>query len=261
MRVDLSILKPIIKNTNKLSKLKVKGVNLSTIIIILVFLFGIIFITNNHKLENMEQRNESTRQENMNKPILGDICPNILVRKGKELHLLNTKKAKIPGVNPIKFDNLEEYVEFLDYQKKMGVKCPVLYYQETYDTQNNKGFRVLDDPLEPNSGLSSNLEVPQIPPLQNAEPKKLLTDANIDNNHAFNQHQFSGFDEKDQYIGSRTDLDAITGDESDGKSTNPMAKNWGGHKFTHDAIQEGKFEGRIRKAGTQNFVPKFTDEY
>ena len=37
-------------------------------------------------------------------------CPNVLIQKGKELHLMYTNKAKIPGVNPVKFDNLEDYV-------------------------------------------------------------------------------------------------------------------------------------------------------
>ena len=30
-------------------------------------------------------------------------CPNLLIQKGSELHLLNSKTAKIPGINPIKF--------------------------------------------------------------------------------------------------------------------------------------------------------------
>ena len=43
-------------------------------------------------------------------------CPDLLIQQGTELHLLNTKKARIPGVNPVKFDNLEEYIEYLDWQ-------------------------------------------------------------------------------------------------------------------------------------------------
>ena len=62
---------------------------------------------------------------------LNDKCPNLLIKKGKELHLVNTKKAMIPGVNPIKFDNLEEYAEFVKYQKYMNINCPILYYEET----------------------------------------------------------------------------------------------------------------------------------
>ena len=36
-------------------------------------------------------------------------CPNILIQKGKEIYLYNSELAEVPGVNPMKFDNLEEY--------------------------------------------------------------------------------------------------------------------------------------------------------
>jgi len=28
-------------------------------------------------------------------------CPNMLVRKGEKLHLINTRTSRVPGVNPI----------------------------------------------------------------------------------------------------------------------------------------------------------------
>ena len=43
-------------------------------------------------------------------------CPDILIQKGSKIYLYNSKKAKIPGVNPIEFDNLEDYVQYLDWQ-------------------------------------------------------------------------------------------------------------------------------------------------
>ena len=32
--------------------------------------------------------------------------------------------------------------------QKVGIKCPILYYEETYNTQNQKGLRLLDDPFK-----------------------------------------------------------------------------------------------------------------
>ena len=61
-------------------------------------------------------------------------CPNMLVQIDKNYFLYNSNLAKIPGVNPIRFNNLEEYVEFLDWQKSQGINCPVLYLQKTYDS-------------------------------------------------------------------------------------------------------------------------------
>lgn len=143
-----------------------------------------------------------------------DKCPNLLVRKGNEIHLVNTKKAMIPGKNPIRFKNLEEYVEFTEWQKSVGIKCPVLYYQQTYDAQNKKGYRILQDPEEPNAGLPSNVAPP---PIQTRVPQALLTDSNRDD-PPYNQNQYSGFDPDDQYIGLQTPLDNI-------KNDNPLNPN------------------------------------
>ena len=53
-------------------------------------------------------------------------CPNVLIKKDSKYILKNNRKADIPGVNPIEFDNLEEYVEFIEWQRSQGIRCPVL---------------------------------------------------------------------------------------------------------------------------------------
>ena len=58
-----------------------------------------------------------------------DRCPNLLVKRGKYIYLLNKRKAIIPGVNPIRFDNLEQYAEYLQWQRRVGIKCPVLFFE------------------------------------------------------------------------------------------------------------------------------------
>ena len=75
-------------------------------------------------------------------------CPNLLIQKGKKIYLKNTQKAEVPGVNPIVFKNLEEYVEFLDWQKSQNIKCPVLYLKREYDTQDNEVYRIRPDMVE-----------------------------------------------------------------------------------------------------------------
>lgn len=115
---------------------------MKSIIAIVIFIIGIAFICNNDGSNLYEGFGEED-------------CPDLLVQKGQELHLIYSKKAKIPGVNPIKFDNLEEYVEFMKWQRARGIKCPILYFQQTYDAQNNLGYRMLADPIEKQAGLSS----------------------------------------------------------------------------------------------------------
>ena len=200
-------------------------INYKFIAILIIFLIGLYFCI--QRKPNLE-------------PFSGlRDCPNLLVKKGKELHLINTKKAMIPGVNPIKFDNLEEYAEYIKWSKKVGIKCPILYYEETYNTQNEKGFRLLDDPLTPSAGLPSN------PRIQRQTPKSLLIDANRDD-PPFNQNNFSGFDGDDQYVGLKTPLDNINLQDDKGSLT-PIDTNWCGADCTNKSIKAGRFEGRIRK--------------
>ena len=118
-------------------------INYKLVAIAIAFLFGLYFCL-------------SYKSENLLENFLGiGQCPTMLVKKGKELHLINTKKARIPGVNPLKFNNLEEYAEYIKWSQKVGIKCPILYYEQTYNTQNERGFRLLDDPLNPSAGLPS----------------------------------------------------------------------------------------------------------
>jgi hypothetical protein len=60
-------------------------------------------------------------------------CPNVLIKQGERFYLHNTRKAEVPGVNPIVFENLEDYTEFIRWQRMNGIRCPVLSLQETSD--------------------------------------------------------------------------------------------------------------------------------
>lgn len=201
--------------------------NYKMILISILFIMGFIFCSSFRTRDVLEHFD-----------VMSD-CPDMLIRKGKELHLVNTKKAVIPGVNPIRFSNLEEYAEFVDWQKSMNINCPILYFQETYDSQNKKAYRLLEDPLEPNAGLPN-----VAPPIQSEAPDILLTDANRDDN-VYNVNSYAGFDPQDQYIGSITPLDKLENEDAD-ISPNPMDTNWGGNKFTQDLIKKGHYKDRTR---------------
>lgn len=91
-------------------------------IIVAVFLLGLYFVSTSIYKENFEGMNIR--------------CPNLLIQKGPYLYLHNTKLAEVPGVNPLKFNNLEEYVEFLNWQRANNIRCPVLYLKKT---RNERG--------------------------------------------------------------------------------------------------------------------------
>ena len=77
----------------------------------------------------------------------------MLIKKDDAYYLYNSAKAEVPGVNPIRFNNLEEYNEFMQWLRGAGIRCPVLYLQQTYDTQGERTYRVLPDANEQHAGL------------------------------------------------------------------------------------------------------------
>ena len=88
-------------------------------------------------------------------------CPTILVQKDKAFFLYNPSVAEVPGVNPIQFSNLEEYVEFMEWQRSQGIHCPVLYLQNSYDTQGNSVYKIRPSVTDLQGGL---------PPTTNPNP-------------------------------------------------------------------------------------------
>ncbi len=166
----------------------------------------------------------------------GVACPNLLIQKGAKLHLLNTRKARIPGVNPIVFNNLEDYVEFLHWQRRKGIKCPILYFRQSYTTQGEKGYRMLPDPLEPQAGLPSMREARETP----------LYDASRDD-MPYNKNNYPGFDPQDQNIGAYTPLDKLF-HSSDRKSADPMDANWAGAQYAEQLVTKGFYSPDTRYA-------------
>ena len=199
--------------------------NFKLIVIVSIFLFGLYFCLNYKSSDIVE--NFTSKKFN---------CPNLLIKKGKELHLVNTKKATIPGVNPIRFNSLEEYADFSQWSQRVGLKCPILYFEQTYDAQNKRGYRMLNDPLNPKPGLPSG---------PTTAPTVLLRDANRDD-PPYNKNNFAGFDPDNQYVGERTPLDNITLQTRKG-SYSPVDSNWVGGNLTQRAVNDGDFDKRTRK--------------
>ena len=163
-------------------------------------------------------------------------CPNILIQKGSVYHLYNSKRAKVPGVNPIQFNTLEDYVDFIKWQRSQGIKCPVLYLQQTYDTQGNEKYMVRTD-------SELNTVPPEFRGAQTLPPENLLLDAGR-TDPPYNQDHYASFDPLNQYIGLNTPLDKMFNENYNGVSPNPMDTNWGGDNFTQGLIDKGFYKNR-----------------
>ena len=67
-------------------------------VIILVFILGLIFVV---KYPTKEAFEEATKPADK-----GVRCADLLIQEGSDFYLVNTKLAKVPGVNPLRFTSL-----------------------------------------------------------------------------------------------------------------------------------------------------------
>ena len=193
-------------------------------IIMFGFIIGIIFCatySQKNIFENFDNKSD---------------CPTLLVRRGNKIMLLNKNNAEVPGVNPIFFNNLEEYTEFYEWQKSQGINCPVLHFSEVEDTQGNTRYRMLDDIFTPKAGYDSYMKK-----TRGVQP---LYDANH-SSPPYNQRSYPGYDPESQNNGRYTALDKIFNDTSN-KSANAMDTSWAGREYTIRQIEKGKYNRRFR---------------
>jgi hypothetical protein len=201
--------------------------NTLTFLCIILFLIGLYFYakTSNPKYSEGLTNNNSVQAK----------CPNMLIQKGSSFYLFNSKLADVPGVNPIEFNNLEDYVEFLDWQQSQGINCPVLYLQQSFDAQGGETYKVRPSVSELQGGLPPNPPVYPNP--------TLLIDATR-NDPPYNINSFPAYDQSSQYVGATTPLDAMNIlQEKQKVSPDAMDPNWGGAAYTQSLINSGYYSG------------------
>jgi hypothetical protein len=163
--------------------------------IALVFILGLFFYLKKtddivEGLTNSESNPDPTKR-----------CPNLLIQKGSRFYLHNTKLAPVPGVNPIVFEDIGQYSEFMKWQHGVGIKCPVLFLQHMNDAQGEDVYKIRPSVVEPQYGLGS---APVLKPV----PTTLLTDAGR-NDNPYNTNSYPAYDPEGQNIGQTTPLDIM----------------------------------------------------
>ena len=207
-------------NTNILSN------RIKIIFMIIIFLGGLYFYlicSQNKIVEGLTDVSGELR------------CPNLLIQKGTKYYLYNSNIVQVPGVNPVMFNNLEEYNEFLKWQKGAGIRCPVLYVQNSYDAQGNRVYKVRPSVNELEGGLSPALPSP-------VEFTKLVDATQADK--PYNVNSYPAYDQTSYYVGTYTPLDAMKHAEANMLySANAMDPNWGGEEYTKMLVDTGYYDG------------------
>jgi len=158
-------------------------------------------------------------------------CPNMLIQKGARYYLYNSKIARVPGVNPIVFNNLEDYVEFLEWQHSVGIRCPVLYLQNTYDAQGNRVYKIRPSVTDLQGGLPSTNTNATLP----ADIAQSIPDQFEETLPAYQPLSTNAaYNEQNNLL----------------YSPDAMAPNWGGNDYTDAAIESGEFkDDEVYKTG------------
>jgi hypothetical protein len=192
--------------------------------VLITFLFGIYFIY------------KSTQLYDGLEPFTGNDCPDVLIQRGNEIHLENTKRIKIPGVNPIVFKSLEEYTQFLKWQRANQIRCPVLELQRSYNAQNEEVYSVRPSLQDPQGGLPNEPAFDVDLKNDVEAPFEKLLDAGRDD-PPYNKNSYPGFDQKNQYIGLNVPLDKIQQDNH--KVSMPLDKMYRTNSTVraHEAVE------------------------
>ena len=199
------------------------------IFLLCTFLAGGYFyvVGNIEPMENREENKETTSENS---------CPDLLIRSGSVLLLINTKLPKSDN-NPLPFYSLDEYIHYLEIQKKKGIHCPVLYLQEETNAQGHDVYRVKSSLYSYEGAIPGTTNIYNNP----KSPFKIM-DASRDNG-VYNANQYAGFDPTGLYVGRYSDLDKIhDSTEMAPMSDNPMDSNWGGVIYTHNVVKSGKYK-------------------
>lgn len=144
-------------------------------------------------------------------------CPAFLIRSGTDI-LLYTD----PNGEPMRFSNLDGYIEYVEQQRKRGNDCPVLSLQE--ESQDKYG----SEPVR----------------IQDQDPEPV-----IDSTDDRNPGMYPSFDPYGLQVGRYTKVDQVHDSTANEQlSDNPMDTNWGGVEHTQRAVDSGEYdENRVIK--------------
>ena len=154
--------------------------SLLRLLIIALFVFGIYFLY--------------TRPS---EPFVSGQCPTTLIKDGNEFLVYNPDYAGVPGVNPIKMGSLDDYKEYVEWQRANKLNCPILHLEKVFDAQAAPMYEIRPDFDQSLNigGMNHNL-----PLIQTSPNLQRMLDNSLDH-PPFNTNQYESYDKDNQNIG------------------------------------------------------------
>lgn len=149
-----------------------------------MFIWGLLFV--------IKQPVEPEIKESF----VGINCQTTLIKDGNNILLYDSTKATVPGVNPIKLKNLDEYKEYIKWQRANQIRCPILHLEKVYTTQGSEMYEIRQNFIENQDEPGSNPHF-----IDESSPNKKCNDATL-SHPPFNSNQYPGFDEQNQTQGN-----------------------------------------------------------
>lgn len=212
-------------------------------------LFYMMFPSFKETMENKDEGggeggDKDKKEDKPPTPTAPKTCPDLLIQKGVRLYLYNTDIPESEGVNPLLFDTLDQYTQYLEKQRKKGIHCPILFLQQETNTQGKDVYRMRASPLDKTQqGIPTytNINANELPKASKDYVHPVI-DASREN-PPYNNNMYPSFDPYGQDIGKYTKLDFIHESTSlPYKSDNPMDSNWGGTQYTQEMVLSGKYK-------------------
>jgi hypothetical protein len=97
------------------------------ILVLFLYLWGIYFIL---------QKPATTES------FVSGQCATTLIKDGNHIFLYDPSMAKVPGVNPIAFKGLDEYKEYIEWQRKSNLRCPILHLEKVCTAQGTEMYEI-----------------------------------------------------------------------------------------------------------------------
>jgi hypothetical protein len=69
-------------------------------------------------------------------------CPTTIIKDGQKILLYNPLLAHVPGVNPIEMKSLDEYKEYIEWQRANKLNCPILHLEKVFDAQGSPMYEI-----------------------------------------------------------------------------------------------------------------------
>ena len=146
-----------------------------------MFIWGLLFVI---------------RQPIEPEPFVGDNCQTTLIKDGNNILLYDSTKATVPGVNPIKLKGLDEYKEYINWQRANHIRCPILHLEKVYTTQGSEMYEIRQNFMTNDVEKGASIEYVDNEPINTK-----CNDATL-SNMPFNSNQFPSYDKENQTQGN-----------------------------------------------------------